>query len=181
MAARQAERDIQVSWACRGGGRRAWRVDLRGVAGRAARAHRLAYRARVRTQRAFVDYALAKRALLADLFAGRASPGEVCDAHPYLLRAAKYHGEPSERSCPVCRKEELTHVTYVYSDELKDASGHCRATDELARLATQYDELAVYVVEVCRRCEWNHLHASYALGRNGLISRARRSRRTAEQ
>ena len=40
----------------------------------------------------------------------RAAPGlfEVCDASPYLSRAAKYHGEATDVACPVCRKERLT-------------------------------------------------------------------------
>ena len=33
---------------------------------------------------------------------------EVCDATPYLLRAAKFHGAPSSVTCPMCRKEPLT-------------------------------------------------------------------------
>ena len=36
-----------------------------------------------------VDYALQRRSLLADLYANRITTGDVCDAHPYLLRAAR--------------------------------------------------------------------------------------------
>ena len=134
----------------------------------------------MRTQRSVIDYSLAKRAALADLFAGRAAPGEACDAHPYLLRAAKYHGEATDRPCPVCKgRDPLTLVTYVYGDELKDSSGGARSTDELAAMALRYDEFTVYVVEVCRRCGWNHLDVSYVLGRAGLPA-ARRTRRTAD-
>src|SRR5512144_3410875 len=70
------------------------------------------------SQRSVTDYALARRATLAALFGGSLTTTDVCDAHPYLLRAAKYHGEPTTTACPVCRKERLTHVTYVYGDEL---------------------------------------------------------------
>ncbi len=130
----------------------------------------------MRTQRAVIDYSLAKRAALVDLFAGRVAVADVCDAHPYLLRAARYHGEPTTKTCPVCKGQDpLTHVTYVYGDELKEASGRARATEELAAMATQYDEVAVYVVELCRRCGWNHLDASYLIGRAGLRA-ARRTR-----
>ncbi len=65
-----------------------------------------------------VDYALARRATLASVFAGHTTVADVCDAHPYLLRAAKFHGEATETGCPICRKSRLTHVTYVYGDEL---------------------------------------------------------------
>ena len=35
---------------------------------------------------------------------------------PYLLRAAKYHGKPSSVMCPICRKEQLTLVSWVFGD-----------------------------------------------------------------
>jgi hypothetical protein len=111
-----------------------------------------------------VDYALQRRALLADLYAGRAGVHEVCDAHPYLQRAARYHGEASQAVCPVCRKERLTNVNYVYGDELKGSSGQARSTAELPKMALNYGEFTVYVVEVCRTCGWNHLTMSYLLG-----------------
>jgi hypothetical protein len=112
-----------------------------------------------------VDYALARRATLADLRAGRVSPMEVCDAHPYLLRAARFHGEPSERPCPVCRREPLTHVTYTYGDAFRtDTNGRVRQTSELPELAREHRAFTVYVVEVCRGCGWNHLALSYVLG-----------------
>jgi len=130
----------------------------------------------VRTQRSVIDYSLAKRAALADLFAGRVASAEVCDAHPYLLRAAKHHGEPTDRSCPVCRSAEpLTHVTYVYGDALKEGSGRVRSAAELVEMAAQYDEFTVYVVEVCRRCGWNHLDSSFLLGRAGRPASRRRT------
>ena len=69
-------------------------------------------------RRSVVDYALARRATLASLQAGRTTLADVCDAHPYLLRAAKHHGEPTEDRCPICGKTNVTHVTYVYGDEL---------------------------------------------------------------
>jgi hypothetical protein len=70
------------------------------------------------SRRSVVDYGLARRATLASVRSGRTTIADVCDAHPYLLRAAKFHGEPTEDRCPICRKAKLTHVTYVYGDEL---------------------------------------------------------------
>ncbi|TQM82022.1 hypothetical protein FHX81_4414 [Saccharothrix saharensis] len=132
------------------------------------------------TQRQVVDYALQRRALLAEVYAGRVGTMEVCDASPYLLRAAKFHGRPSEVTCPVCRKEPLTLVSWVYGDELKHAAGSARTADELARMATLFEEFTVYVVEVCRTCSWNHLVQSYVLGTRGLNSRKPRRRTAAE-
>lgn len=126
-----------------------------------------------RTQRDTVDYGLARRATLVDLMHGRVSVMDVCDAHPYLLRAAKYHGEPTETPCPVCRKGPLIHVTYTYGEGFKETNGRVRATAELASLEREHREFTVYVVEVCRDCAWNHLVSSYVLGTGGL--RARRN------
>ncbi len=126
-----------------------------------------------------VDYALARRATLVDLVRGRVAALDVCDAHPYLLRAARYHGEPTDRGCPVCRREHLTQVTYTYGDELGDASGRVRHTADLPGLAAEYAALTVYVVEVCRACSWNHLVSSYVIGTGGERRRPPR-RRAAE-
>lgn len=128
----------------------------------------------VRTQRQVVDYALQRRALLAEVHSGRRGLGEVCDAGPYLLRAAKFHGSPSAVTCPVCRKEPLTLVSWVYGDELKQAAGSARTAEELGRMAAVFEEFTVHVVEVCRTCSWNHLVQSYVLGTPGVGRRARR-------
>lgn len=105
---------------------------------------------------------------------------EVCDASPYLLQAAKFHGEPTAVTCPVCRKEQLTLVNWVFGDELKHAANSARTTEELARMATMFVEFNVYVVEVCRTCNWNHLVQSYVLGTGGMGGR-RSQRRTAAE
>lgn len=124
-------------------------------------------------RRAVVDYALQRRARLADLFAGRASADDVCDAHPYLLRAAKFYGQPVPAPCPVCRKDCLFEVRYVYGDALKATAGQAKTQAELTELATKVAEFSVYVVEVCSGCSWNHLTTSYVMGR-GVAGPARR-------
>ncbi|MFC7342578.1 DUF5318 domain-containing protein [Saccharopolyspora griseoalba] len=134
----------------------------------------------MRTQRQVVDYALQRRALLTRLHAGRVGVMEVCDADPYLVQAAKFHGEPSETICPVCRKEQLTNVAWVFGDELKNASGQARKPEELDRMANRFEEFNVYVVEVCRTCSWNHLVLSYVLGTGGLNDRPSRRKTAAE-
>ena len=118
----------------------------------------------MRLQRQVVDYALRRRSLLAEVYSGRTGVSEVCDANPYLLRAAKFHGKPSSVMCPICRKEQLTLVSWVFGDHLGAVSGSARTAEELVLLATRYDEFSVHVVEVCRTCSWNHLVKSYVLG-----------------
>jgi len=132
------------------------------------------------SQRGYVDYSLQRRATLAALYNGGAMTMDVCDADPYLLRAAKFHGEPTVADCPICRKEKLTHVTYVFGDELGQYSGRIRATRELEPMARQHGEFRVYVVEVCQGCAWNHLSASYVLG-DGVPRTPAKRRRAAEE
>jgi hypothetical protein len=127
-----------------------------------------------------IDYSLARRAVLTELLTpGSTSIDDACDAHPYLLRAAKYHGEPTRVPCPICRRECLTHVTYVYGEELGQYSGRIRSTAELETMARQHGEFTVYVVEVCQGCAWNHLALSYVLG-DGTPRKPSRRRRTVE-
>jgi len=115
-------------------------------------------------RRSVVDYSLQRRAVLADVYSGRTGLFEVCDASPYLSRAAKYHGEATDESCPVCRKERLTLVNYVYGENLGHVAGQAKTEVELARMDAMQDEFSVYTVEVCRSCGWNHLDCSYVLG-----------------
>jgi hypothetical protein len=127
------------------------------------------------SMRSVVDYALAKKATLKSVLLGQTTIADVCDAHPYLLRAAKFHGEPTDRPCPICRRARLTHVTYVYGDELGPYEGRVKKGSELDEMALEYGEFQVYVVEVCQSCAWNHLASSYVLGTGE--PRTRRGRR----
>ncbi len=123
-----------------------------------------------------MDYALQRRSLLAAVRAGRVRVAQVCDADPYLLRAAKFHGRATDVACPVCRKEQLTHVSWVFGEKLGSVSGSARTPDEITRMSGTEEEFTVHVVEVCRTCRWNHLVQSYALGRPPQPKRTRGSR-----
>jgi len=126
----------------------------------------------VRTQRQIVDYALRRRSLLREVYSGRVGTYEVCDASPYLRNAARFHGDHTDERCPVCRREHLTNVHYIYGDELKASSGQARRAAELPVLAMTFREFRVYVVEVCRGCGWNHLVEQFMIGRDGLAESA---------
>lgn len=131
-----------------------------------------------------VDYALQRRALLAEVHSGRVAVAEVCDASPYLLRAAGFHGEPTDQTCPVCRKERLTQVSWIFGDALRHAAGSARRREEIEQLANQHPDFSVYVVEVCRTCSWNHLVLSYVMGTEDAPGAGRRKtdrRRTAAE
>jgi Family of unknown function (DUF5318) len=133
-----------------------------------------------------IDYALARRSTLESLRRGATTAAEVCDADPYLLRAAKFHGEPTDTPCPICRRTLLTTLNYTFGDVLGQYSGRLKATAELETMAREHEEFTVYVVEVCCGCSWNHLRLSYVLGdgvprdRRGQPRERRRSRAAEE-
>ncbi len=133
------------------------------------------YREPVRRS-AVVDHGLQRRAVLAAVRAGRVSALDVCDASPYLQRAAERLGVRTERTCPVCRKVPLDEVHWVYGDALGDADGTARTGGQVAALAADRPDFAVYEVEVCQGCGWNHLVRSWRTGTPGTVP-ARRSRR----
>jgi hypothetical protein len=110
-----------------------------------------------------VDYALKRRSRLRELATGRVSAAEVCDAHPHLLLAARHYGEPAPAPCPVCRRETLQHVHYVYGDELGQVAGQAKSSRELRLLSDRFPRFKVYRVEVCTNCRWNHLARSFVL------------------
>lgn len=125
---------------------------------------RSAYALVMQTGPGLVDYALQRRALLARLSAGQVSVAEVCDASTYLLRAAKFHGIPTDTTCPVCRKEPLTHVYWVFGDALGPIANSARSLKEIDDLAARFSQFTVHEVEVCRTCCWNYLIASFVRG-----------------
>jgi hypothetical protein len=108
-----------------------------------------------------VDYTLAKRALLREFRTGLLSRLDVCDAHPELLRAAKYVGRRTNRACPICKKEELRLLAYVYADDLRTDNGRVWELSEALNVAAAHRGGACYVVEVCTGCSWNHLSQAY--------------------
>lgn len=133
-------------------------------------------------KRDVVDHALARRALLREVFGGglfaTTSPSDVCDASPYLVRAAQELGTVTGRRCPVCRRQPLREVTWVFGDALGSQSGTARTPAQLAALAARRPDFAVYEVEVCGGCRWNHLVRSWRTGTPGT-SVARRAPRSA--
>ncbi|MCW2599299.1 MAG: hypothetical protein JWM02_1128 [Frankiales bacterium] len=126
-----------------------------------------------------MDHALQRRAVLHDLYAGRVSAMEVCDASPYLQRAAERLGVRTDRTCPVCRKLPLDEVLWVYGDALGDADGTARTSGQVSALAKDRPDFAVYQVEVCQGCAWNHLVRTWRTGTPGTAPARRTSRREA--
>lgn len=116
------------------------------------------------SRRDAVDYSLKRRATLVQYFKGATPASDICDADPYLKLAAKFHGEAIERPCPVCRETKLVLLHYTFGDQLGQYSGRLKSTKELNEMQSEYGEFRVYVVEVCRGCQWHHLINSFVLG-----------------
>ncbi|NPV58848.1 MAG: DUF5318 family protein [Actinobacteria bacterium] len=105
-----------------------------------------------------VDYTLRKRSVLRDFRCGRLSVYDVCDAHPEIRRIATNVGERTSCLCPVCRKENLRLLNFVYGNELESDNGRVYPTEAVFDgLRKRYRDFTCYVVEVCIGCNWNHL------------------------
>jgi hypothetical protein len=118
-----------------------------------------------RSQLGVIDYTLAKRAILRDAQVGLQSYNDLCDAHPELMRAAKNVGEVTRNDCPVCGKDKLVLLAYVYGDGLKQENGRLWSIATGLRLAAAYPGACCYVVEVCRQCQWNHQREAFTARR----------------
>ena len=125
-----------------------------------------------------VDYSLARKAVLRAFHGGRLSRFEICDAHPDLLRAARYAGEVTQDVCPVCERGAVVLVSYVFSDELpKIENGKVWDRTNLGPLLT-FREARLYTVEVCPDCSWNHVRSQVVVGNGRSARRApKRGRR----
>lgn len=122
-------------------------------------------------RRDVVDHALARRALLRSLYGGglftTTSSYDVCDAGVFLVRAAEAYGVVTDRTCPICRRQPLREVAWVYGDAIGDYSGSARNAAQLEALDRTYPEFSVHEVEVCAGCRWNHLVRSWTGGTPG--------------
>ncbi|MBX6381616.1 MAG: DUF5318 family protein [Microbispora sp.] len=116
------------------------------------------------SQRSVVDHGLARRAAVRSVRAGRVRARDACDARSTLLRAARFHGEPTSRMCPICGRSNVTNVTYVYGDEPGRVVSQVKRLAGLTAGSREYRESRVSVMEVCQGCSWNNLAVSFVLG-----------------
>lgn len=110
-----------------------------------------------------IDHRLARRRLLREFRTGRIGRNDLCDAHPELVRAARNVGDRTSIRCPVCERDDVVLVTYVFGPRLP-AFGRCVTTrSELQAITERAGEFTGYVVEVCPTCHWNHLARTFLL------------------
>lgn len=133
------------------------------------------------SKRQVIDYSLQRREALAALRrpVRTVTRDDLCDADPILVRSAIHHGEPSPVPCPICRRDELVTLNYVFGAQLGQYSGRIKSTAELDDMQTEFGEYTVRVVEVCPKCRWNYMTSSYVLG-DGVTRRPPRRRKTVE-
>lgn len=123
--------------------------------------------------REVVDHALSRRAAIDEWHRTGGLGSDACDAHPDLIRAARWHGETTDRDCPICRETQVVELRYVYGKELGAFSGRLHPRQEIRALALEHGVLRVFVVEVCGNCHWNHVVTSYVVG-DGIPRRPKR-------
>lgn len=115
-----------------------------------------------------VDYRMARRAVLRDVREGLTALSDVRDAHPELLRAAKWIGEEQADPCPLCHEHDLVQVLYVFPRHGRTARrGQAVAREALPAKVAKLGDLRVYTVEVCRACHWHHLVDKFELAHPG--------------
>lgn len=133
------------------------------------------------SQREVIDYALQRRSTLQAMRqpVRNLSSLDACDADPMLVRAAKYHGEPTDVRCPVCDSTAMVNLHYTFGDQLGQYSGRIKRLAELEEMQSLFGEFKVVVVEVCPDCGWNHMIASYLLG-DGVKRKPPRRQQTVE-
>ena len=114
--------------------------------------------------REVINYALQRRSSVQAWKNGRVLKTDLCDADPYLKKAAQFHGVTTSRICPVCEIVNLVEISYVFGKELGPFSGRIKAPHDLLRMSKEHGQIKVFVVEVCQGCSWNHICSSYVLG-----------------
>ncbi len=114
------------------------------------------------------DYRLRRRSLLREVIEGARPLDDVRDAHPDLVRAGTHIGSDADEACPLCQRDTLKHVSYVFEGKgPRTPSGRALPAEALRRHAERYGDLTVYTVEVCTACHWHHLLESYRLLASG--------------
>ncbi len=105
-----------------------------------------------------IDYRMARLATIRDVQEGMRTPADVRDAHPDLVRAGKHIGEVVAKGCPLCKKDDLRHVTYIFPTWGKTKNrGQAVPRASVGNFRKRFGDLAVYTVEVCIGCKWHHL------------------------
>lgn len=111
-----------------------------------------------------IDYRFTRNRVLRSFRSGEITESEICDAQRELVRVAIGASVPAREPCPVCERDTLRIVRFVFGPRLPSGGRAVTSDLELRRLARRAGEHRCYVVEVCPECRWNHLRSSMPLG-----------------
>lgn len=104
-----------------------------------------------------VDHSLLKSNVLNEWRSGKVSRKSLCDADSRLVAAAQFHGVKSQARCPICDKDNLRLVFWVFGQNLGRRSGTACSERELSAIVEQFGSCTVKEVEVCPDCKWSFL------------------------
>ena len=110
-----------------------------------------------------ISFLLERNRILRQYERGELTRNDICDAHPELLRAAHHYSEHTTDPCPVCGKEAIRIVSYVFGPRLPSYGRCVNSSSDLDRIRKRKGNFTCYMVEVCAQCSWNHLLRSYTL------------------
>ena len=110
-----------------------------------------------------ISFLLERNRVLRQYERGELTRHDICDAHPELLRAAHHYSELTTDTCPVCDKEAIRIVSYVFGPRLPSHGRCVNSSGDLDRIRKRKGTFTCYMVEVCTQCSWNHLLRSYTL------------------
>ena len=111
-----------------------------------------------------IDHRLTRRALINNFRRGEVSRDTLCDAHPELMRVAKNFGRATRAKCPICVKDQLVTVSYLFGPRLPSHGRFIATRDEIERFDERPERFTAYLIEVCRTCSWHHLLKTRILG-----------------
>ena len=110
-----------------------------------------------------ISFLLERNRVLRQYERGELTRHDICDAHPELIRAANHYSEHTNAPCPVCDKEAIRIVSYVFGPRLPSHGRCVNSSGDLDRIRRRKGTFTCYKVEVCAQCSWNHLLRSYTL------------------
>ena len=110
-----------------------------------------------------ISFLLERNRVLRQYERGEVTRHDICDAHPELIRAANHYSEHTNDPCPVCDKEAIRIVSYVFGPRLPSHGRCVNSSGDFDRIRRRKGTFTCYRVEVCAQCSWNHLLRSYTL------------------
>lgn len=112
--------------------------------------------------------------MVSDVRHGRVAAQDVQRSSRRLIQAAEFHGEKvTSRPCPLCGRESLRLVLWIYGDAIADIAGTARSQTEIENLVKTRGPVTVHEVEVCTACRWNVLAREFLVSDDSMSDSAK--------